>query len=81
MDNYTQDPQTVPRHDLSPSSSIETPTFLEERARYDRIPALKKIVATTAAMIRNGRTVKLATRYIMAMKNDKKTPEENKISC
>lgn len=49
-----------------------------ERARYDRIPALKKTVATTAAMIRKGRIVKLATRYTMAIKNVKKAPEEKK---
>lgn len=52
-----------------------------ERARYDRIPALKKTVATTAAMIRKGRIVKLATRYTMAIKNVKKAPEEKKKRC
>lgn len=74
--HYTQEPQTAPRHEPSPSSSNETPTFLEERARYDTTPALRKTAPTTEAIMRKGRTVKLATRYTMNMKNVRNAPVE-----
>ena len=72
--HYTQDPQTAPRHEPSPSSSKETPTFLEERAKYDTTPALRKTAPNTEAIMRKGRTVKVATRYTMNMKNVRNAP-------
>jgi len=49
---------------------------LEEKAKYDTILAPKNTALTAAAIMRKGRTAKLATRYTMDMKNARNTPAE-----